>query len=168
MAGGIILLFILIIEENKVQDMMIYLRYSTSTPFTSFQLLLLAARKSHCLALSPSTSIWLNEACVTRTTRKDRSPTPKMKKKASHFGSTTVLFTKNSSIVLHPMPLYIMIWTSHACNLEPANCYADELIVNWPRNFYFRPFREIFLIFWNPRQGRALQWLCLRPGHAYD
>ena len=108
MAGGIISLFILIIEENIVQDMMIYLRYSTSTPFTSFKLLLLAARKSHCLALSPSANIRLNEAHVTRTTRKDRSPTPKMKKKASHFGNITILFTKNSSFVLHPMPLYIM------------------------------------------------------------
>ena len=130
MAGVIISLFIMIIEENKVQDMMIYLRYSTSTLFTSFQLLLLAARKSLCLALSPSASIQLNEACITRTMQKDRSPTPKMKKKASHFGSTTVLFTKNSSFVLHPMPLYIMIWTSHACNLEPANCHADKLTVN--------------------------------------
>ena len=130
MAGGIISLFILIIEENRVQDMMIYLRYSTSTLFTSFQLLLLAARKSFCLTLSPLASLQLNEACVTRTTRKDRSPTSKMKKKASHFGSITVLFTKNSSFVLHPMPLYIMIWTSHACNLEPANCHADELIIN--------------------------------------
>ena len=130
MARGIISLFILIIKENRVQNMMIYLRYSTSTLFPSFQILLLAARKSHCLALSPSASIRLNEACVTRTTRKNRSPTPKIEKKASHFGNTTVLFTNSSFFVLYPLPLYIMIWTSRACNLEPANWRANKLTVN--------------------------------------
>ena len=102
MAGGIISLFILIIEENRVQDMIIYLRYLKSTLLTSFQLLLLAARKSHYLALSPSASIRLNEAYVTQTTRKDRSPTPKTEKKASHFSSTMVLFTNSSFLCPSP------------------------------------------------------------------